>query len=267
MSVQQNINFEHRINGALTDYDSLTLSSEDDPAAPGAYGLRRSDTLQVIVPAGTAFTHTGLGEYTYAVPGLSTGVTYDFWVRRVYQGRTVKQQYYFIAPLAGYCSRNDIEQKFGVDNVATYADLNNNQNATEISERIDTAIAISSRRIDFMLQGGPYNVPLSFADGNTDLIVVDWAATLAGLWLYNSTGQADDSVGPQTSTFASDLDNQYRQMNRATRQEILNVKSGAWRINAVRGIISPPIAVPIAGMGTGMGNGDLSICTLPWSWN
>ncbi len=91
-----------------------------------------------------------------------------------------------------YCTRSDIEDLFGPLNVAKWADLDNDQDATAIASRIARAIAVATARIDDRLRGGPYSLPI-VGDPPT---LVNLAASLAGLWLYESRGVQDFS--PET---------------------------------------------------------------------
>jgi len=91
-----------------------------------------------------------------------------------------------------YCTRSDIEDLFGPLNVAKWADLDNDQDAAAIAARVARAIEVATAKIDDRLRGGPYSLPI-VGDPPT---LVNLAASLAGLWLYESRGVQDFS--PET---------------------------------------------------------------------
>ena len=87
-----------------------------------------------------------------------------------------------------YAIRTDVEAVFGVENAEKWADLENDQVAADITARIAAALAFAEDEIDNRLRGGPYVVPLTTP---VERIIVDVAAKLAGVWLYESRGVAD----------------------------------------------------------------------------
>lgn len=94
-----------------------------------------------------------------------------------------------------YIVRADIEAIFGVSNIDVWADLNNNDNAGEITARITAAITRAEAMVDDRLRGGPYTVPFT---GTIPETIKDVTARLAGVWLYESRrieDAEDDEVG------------------------------------------------------------------------
>lgn len=71
-----------RVDGVLTDVTSAKLS---DPT--GTYGIRRNDTLAVIVADGTNMTHVSTGVYEYQWDDVQD-VAYTVYVEFVYAGNT-----------------------------------------------------------------------------------------------------------------------------------------------------------------------------------
>lgn len=71
-----------KVDGVPTDVDSALLS---DPT--GAYGVRREDTLAVVVADSVAMSRTGVGVYEYTFTDVA-GVAYKAWVELVYDGNT-----------------------------------------------------------------------------------------------------------------------------------------------------------------------------------
>lgn len=78
------ISWSNYVDGVLRDPDvALVLSDET-----GAFGVRRDDIGDMVVPAGTAMTRrrTGVYRYTFTVP--EPGLTYEYWVKAVNSGIT-----------------------------------------------------------------------------------------------------------------------------------------------------------------------------------
>jgi len=94
-----------------------------------------------------------------------------------------------------YIVRADIEAVYGRDNVSKWADLNNNNDAGEITARVDRAIAVAGDELDSRLRRSQYRVPLEGVTGTLPYVVKDMVATLAGVWLYESRGVVDAEDG------------------------------------------------------------------------
>jgi phage gp36-like protein len=97
-------------------------------------------------------------------------------------------------PTGLYAAQSDIEDIFGVANIASWSQLDPTQppgtdDPTRIQRALDDADA---RIISFFRDHGNYITPL--APQNNDVtLVTRWAATLAGVWLYSSRGLRDDT--------------------------------------------------------------------------
>lgn len=65
-----------KIGGILSNADSAVLS---DPN--GEYGVRRRDTGEVVVPAGTPMSNPSAGVYTYTFTDPASRLEYEFYVR------------------------------------------------------------------------------------------------------------------------------------------------------------------------------------------
>lgn len=87
-----------------------------------------------------------------------------------------------------YCTRANIEGRFGVDNINKWADLDNAGSTTDVTARINAAIAAAEDDIDTTLRGGPYVIPFA---GTPPVTIRDLCADLAGVWLYESRGVVD----------------------------------------------------------------------------
>ena len=90
----------------------------------------------------------------------------------------------------GYCTRSDINDIFGTNNVTTWADLDSDADADNISAHIARGIAWATTEINDRLRGGPYEIPLPATVAAT---ITDICATLAGVWLYRSRGTDDET--------------------------------------------------------------------------
>lgn len=90
-----------------------------------------------------------------------------------------------------YCVRTDIETLFGVSNVTSWADLDNDQDAGNITARITAAIATSDDFIDSYLRDGPYGLPLADDADAVPVLIRDISARLAGTNLYSARGILD----------------------------------------------------------------------------
>ena len=87
-----------------------------------------------------------------------------------------------------YIARADLEH-FGVDNVAKWADLDGDADATKILARINGAIADGEAIVDAALRGGGYTVPVSGGGA-----FITWIAQrLAVYSLYTARGIDDDN--------------------------------------------------------------------------
>jgi phage gp36-like protein len=80
--------------------------------------------------------------------------------------------------MGAYIVQSDVEDLFGVDNIAAWSDLSGAGSAD--SARITRAISYAEGIIDDSFRDGRYAIP--FVPVPT--IVKDWAAKLAGTWLF-----------------------------------------------------------------------------------
>ena len=131
-----------------------------------------------------------------------------------------------------YCTYADIESLFGPANISKWADLDNDQNDDTIAARIARAIIVASAQIDDRLRNGPYALPI-IGDLPT---IVNLAAALAGVWLYESRGVQDFSPD---SGFPVHRLRWHREQSERTLRELL---AGTLRIDAPmvgRGTTSP----------------------------
>src|SRR5580658_8315780 len=93
-----------------------------------------------------------------------------------------------------YAAQSDIEDIFGITNVAAWSQLDPTQPpGTADTDRIQRALDYADARlIAFFRIHGNYATPLVPLNSDVDL-VTRWDATLAGVWLYESRGLRDDT--------------------------------------------------------------------------
>lgn len=91
-----------------------------------------------------------------------------------------------------YITQANIEDAFGLDNVAVWSNLENDDTDADTA-RIAKAINYADAAIDDQFRDGFYSLPLTASGGGVPAIVLDWAAKLAGCWLYMSRGQNDSN--------------------------------------------------------------------------
>jgi len=75
------IQFNFAVGAIPTNCTSVVLS---DPT--GTFGVRRTDTLAVVVADGTAMTNAAVGEYTYSFTDPASGLTYNYWLNLFTRG-------------------------------------------------------------------------------------------------------------------------------------------------------------------------------------
>ena len=93
-----------------------------------------------------------------------------------------------------YATQSDIENRFGVDNVAQWSNLENESTTTDTA-RIAEAIAFADQEIDDRFIDSAYVVPLSASGTNGLRPVTGWAAALAGAWLFQSRLMRGNAAG------------------------------------------------------------------------
>ncbi len=95
------------------------------------------------------------------------------------------------AVLTDICTKADIEAIFGADNVAKWADKDEDQNTTKINTRIASAIDYATADFYDRLRGGVVTIPFTSFDRTS----VDLCSRLAGVWLYEAWGLEDSQDG------------------------------------------------------------------------
>ncbi len=126
-----------------------------------------------------------------------------------------------------YCTRAQIEDRFGVTNVSAWGDINNDEVAATITARIARAINVASDKIDDALRRSPYLIPLTTPAGATPTVIVDIAATLAGVWLRTARGVED--FDPKSGKPIHELS----PLEYAAERDLENIRTGQPKINAL----------------------------------
>lgn len=91
-----------------------------------------------------------------------------------------------------YCVTADINNVFGSVNVNRWADIDNDGNATTISDRIDWAITLAEDFINSAMYGHKYDFPIT--SETVPALITHITAIKAGLLLHDSRG-VEDSGG------------------------------------------------------------------------
>lgn len=85
-----------------------------------------------------------------------------------------------------YSTTSDMEEVFGVDNIADWADPDAAANATNIAARKTGAISISDAEIEDVARMAQYKVPMQAEAGGIPTTVKYLSAVGAGVWLLES---------------------------------------------------------------------------------
>lgn len=95
-----------------------------------------------------------------------------------------------------YIARSDLEALYGASNIAEWADVGANGDATEIDTRVASAIESAESMVEDRLRGNQYRIPFVADDGGTLTTIREICATLAAFNLYKRKGLASaDTTG------------------------------------------------------------------------
>lgn len=119
-----------------------------------------------------------------------------------------------------YVTRDNLNARFGADNVTKWADLDDDGDTEKIALTISEAIADVSSYVDSRLRGGPYRVP--FDEGTVPREIVDIVTALVGERLYDPR-QTTDAEKPTVS----------RETRRA-EQMLTSILSGTLKLDSTR---------------------------------
>jgi len=133
-----------------------------------------------------------------------------------------------------YATREDVESIFGARNVIKWADLDNENDAGDIDDRVTWALDLATEMLDNRLFEGPYVVPFDTAP----LEVVQSTARLAGVLLYEARGiPAVDGDGNPI--------NQVAPHKKAVDDFVKGVMSGTIRFAALTRTRSTPKVIKV----------------------
>jgi hypothetical protein len=151
-------------------------------------------------------TETGLYSATIATSeanGFAVNSSYTINISATISGVAATKTYPFLCVSADfsdentvYCVLADIQDVFGQSNINKWADLDNDGDSTKIIDRINRGIAWATEEINSKLRRSKYAIPLTDNDGEVPTIIVDIAANLAGVWMYENRGVQD--FNPET---------------------------------------------------------------------
>ncbi|HRK31696.1 MAG TPA: hypothetical protein PLD59_11510 [Tepidisphaeraceae bacterium] len=158
-------------DGVLANADATPTLSDDS----ASFGVRRADTLDVIVAAATAMTAVATGRYQYTLTDAVAGVTYEYYSRVVINGQT----YYTPGTISYAATAMSTYQTLG-DAVALAATLPLLDQFSAASSDVQArALQLASLRIDQVrYQGRKYDAAqvrqFPRSDCQTDGTVTDW---------------------------------------------------------------------------------------------
>lgn len=99
-----------------------------------------------------------------------------------------------------YCEANDLYLAYGKQNVRKWADLQNDEDAAQITARIEYACEQATAQMDDRLRDGPYAFPVELGSGESYPVqLVRHTALLAGTILYESRGISDAAMEQEHS--------------------------------------------------------------------
>jgi hypothetical protein len=88
-----------------------------------------------------------------------------------------------------YCQQSDIENVFGVQNVAIWSNLEGSASNTIANPtQVASAINYASNYVEMMMANSIYAIPLQGTQGALPPVLIDIIAKIAGFWLYSSRG-------------------------------------------------------------------------------
>jgi len=93
--------------------------------------------------------------------------------------------------MSTYCTETDVDTRFGGDNIDEWLDIDNDADATVRAARVAKGIEMASDEIDNILRRTCYLIPIQDASGTAPGDVVQIAAALAGVWIYEARGSTD----------------------------------------------------------------------------
>lgn len=197
------------------DADAVVMAD-----SANTFGVRRADTGAVVVVAGTAMVHVGVGQYSLTFVQPASNLTYLYSVKSTTTG--VDTYFSAIAvsvlgmPVCPYFTYNQFIRRWGLTNVkvASNKDGKTNANAATVPDfaALQDSFDYSIDEINNTLRGGQYSVPLDFTPngGMVPPFIVRGAMLLAYADLYDVRGMdekniKDNRLAKQVRVFYDDL--------------------------------------------------------------
>jgi phage gp36-like protein len=224
------VNVSVVLSGPGSDQITIYVTDGSDEIPEAAVWVT-SDELGSNVIAGPIYT-SDQGEADFL---LTDGDDYYVWIRKAGYNPIVGELYTattnvpastfvltLATPVSVYCTRTDIENIYGASNVSKWADIDNEEDESVISDRIDWAIEASFDEFNDALRDGKYLVPLSAVPTS----VVRYSAVLAGVWLYDGRGIID-----MTDSQQKRYEHKLMYMRKRVECYLQNVRSGRVKLD------------------------------------
>lgn len=112
-----------------------------------------------------------------------------------------------------YSTQTDIETIYGETNVALWSNTEN-EDITDgvpavVTAAITASIAYADAIINDRFRGRRYTIPFT----STPTVVLNWSATIAGVWLYRRRGMQTGSDTDETNRYAGMEANALKEMD------------------------------------------------------
>jgi hypothetical protein len=171
-----------------TLHNDTTGDYEDADSA--TIGIVRTDTGAVIVPAGTAMDHDGLGRYSKTMADPIAGVTYRATSVLTIGGNSLTTTSDKSATAGGsagaYASQSDVQDLIGPDNLDVLGDLDDDGNLD--SGIVQRALDFADSYINLELLKNGLTAPASLTNATHAAVLKDVAAHLAVWHLWHHRG-------------------------------------------------------------------------------
>jgi hypothetical protein len=177
------ISKQYRIGGVLTNVSSFKLT------------VTRVDT-NVVVVNNASMDNPSTGVYQYEFTEPAPGLTYTVGFAVTNSGATMEWEETVVgvavtSASGRYHSRSDIEFHFGIGNLKSWLDMDNDQNAVKINTRCQNVIDRTESWIDSRFRRSRYKIPFD----PVPLEITEICAILSGSKAYEPRSQEDVTEG------------------------------------------------------------------------
>lgn len=104
---------------------------------------------------------------------------------------TVEATPIYETPATRYCTKDDLDMRFGSRNISTWADLDGDADSEKILNKISYAISTTYGFINSYLNKSKYAVPLETSEGEVPDVIRQLAVDMTGMWLWTNRGIVD----------------------------------------------------------------------------